>query len=79
MKLLKRISAPTPKFWKKVQKIGLVAAGVSAVVLTSPVSLPLGIVTFAGYLATVGGTIAAISQLTVKDGYESNEEENEQK
>lgn len=79
MKLLERISAPTPKFWKKVQKIGLVSAGISAVVLASPIALPVGIVAFAGYLATISGTIAAISQLTVKDGYESNEEQDEQK
>lgn len=69
MKLLERISAPTPKFWKKVQRLGIAAASVSAVVLAAPVSLPVGIITLAGYLATVGGTIAAVSQLTVKDGY----------
>jgi uncharacterized membrane protein HdeD (DUF308 family) len=75
MKILERISAPTPKFWKKVQKIGILAAGVSAAVIASPVALPAAIVTAAGYLATVGGTITAISQLTVKDGYTPNNEE----
>lgn len=68
-KLLERITAPTPKFWKKVQAIGLVATGISAAVIASPVALPAAIVTAAGYLATVGGTIAAISQLTVENGF----------
>ncbi|MEY2869858.1 MAG: hypothetical protein RIR01_2360 [Bacteroidota bacterium] len=72
-KLLERISSPTPKFWKKVQSIGLVAAGVSAAIMASPVALPAVIVTASGYLATIGGTIAAISQLTVEDGF-SNEQ-----
>lgn len=68
-KLLERITAPTPKFWKKVQTIGLVATGISAAVLASPIALPVAIVTAAGYLATVGGTIAALSQLTVESGF----------
>ena len=68
-KLLERISAPTPKFWKKVQVIGLVATGISAAVIASPIALPVAIVTAAGYLATVGGTIAALSQLTVENTF----------
>ena len=67
MKVTDRLLSTTPKFWKKVQKIGLAATAVSVVLLTAPVSLPAAVVTVAGYLATAGGTIAAISQLTVED------------
>jgi ABC-type xylose transport system permease subunit len=62
-----RWNAKTPKFWKKVQKIGLGLAGVSAIILTSPVSLPVGVVTLAGYLATAGSVVGVVSQLTIED------------
>lgn len=62
-----RWNSPTPKFWKKVQKIGLVAAGVATIIATAPISLPAVIVTAGGYLAVAGGAIATISQLAVED------------
>lgn len=62
-----RWNGETPKFWKKVQKIGLVAAGVATIIATAPVSLPAVIVTAGGYLAVAGGAIATISQLAVED------------
>jgi ABC-type xylose transport system permease subunit len=69
MKTIKqRWNAKTPKFWKKIQTIGLSLAGISSVILTAPVSLPVGIVTLAGYLATAGGVVGVISQLTIEDG-----------
>lgn len=69
MKTIKqRWNAKTPRFWKKVQTIGLSLAGISSVILTAPVSLPVGIVTLAGYLATAGGVVGVISQLTIEDG-----------
>jgi hypothetical protein len=67
MNLKKRFLAKTPKFWKNMQKIGLTLAGVSAVVLASPVALPVALVTAAGYLATAGSVIGVLSQLTVED------------
>ena len=67
MKTIKqRWNAKTPKFWKKVQTIGLSLAGISSVILTAPVSLPVGVVTLAGYLATAGGVIGIVSQLTIE-------------
>lgn len=72
MKTIKqRWNAKTPKFWKKVQTIGLSLAGISSVILTAPVSLPVGIVTLAGYLATAGGVVGVISQLTI-EGNDNN-------
>jgi hypothetical protein len=68
MNIKERFFSPTPPFWKRIQTIGLSLAGISTVILTAPVSLPIGIVTFAGYLATAGGVVGVISQLAVKDG-----------
>jgi len=67
MKTIKqRWNAKTPVFWKRVQTIGLSLAGISSVILTAPVSLPVGVVTLAGYLATAGGVIGVLSQLTIE-------------
>lgn len=65
--LKKRWSAKTPKFWKQVQKIGLAAGAVGAVLVAAPVTLPVSIVTLGGYLVTAGSVTAALSQLTVED------------
>jgi hypothetical protein len=64
--IITRATGKTPEFWKNVQKIGLVAAGIAGAIYASPVVLPAAIVTAAGYLATIGGTAAALSQLTVE-------------
>jgi len=65
--LKKRWNAKTPKFWKQVQRIGLAAGAVGAVLATAPIALPATIVTLGGYLITAGSLTAAISQLTVED------------
>jgi uncharacterized membrane protein HdeD (DUF308 family) len=67
MNILERFKAPTPKFWKKVQKVGLVLTGLGTFIITAPISLPVTVVTIGGYAAFGGGLIATLSQLTVKD------------
>ena len=64
MNIVKRIQAPTPKFFKVLRNIGLVLAAVGGTILTAPVALPLAIVSIGGYIAVVGGVISAVSQLT---------------
>jgi hypothetical protein len=61
--LKKRWSAPTPKFWKKVQKIGIFVGGLG-VILVAP---PIGLAAAGGYLITAGSIIGALSQLTVEN------------
>lgn len=63
----KRWNARTPKFWKKVQHIGIIAGAVGAAIVAAPIALPAAIVTTAGYLVAVGGVTAALSQLTVEN------------
>lgn len=65
--LKERWNAKTPKFWKKVQRIGLVAGALGAALLAAPVALPVTILTGAGYLVAVGGVTATLSQFTVDD------------
>jgi ABC-type xylose transport system permease subunit len=67
MELKKRWKAKTPKFWKTVQKIGLAAGAVGAVLVAAPIALPAAIVTVSGYLVTAGTVTAVLSQLTVED------------
>jgi len=63
-KLVERIKAPTPKFFKVLRNIGLIMAGVGTVLLTAPMSLPVAVVTLGGYLVTAGGVATAVSQIT---------------
>jgi uncharacterized membrane protein HdeD (DUF308 family) len=65
--LKERWNAKTPKFWKKVQRIGLVAGALGAAIIAAPIALPVALVTTGGYLVAVGGVTAALSQLTVED------------
>lgn len=68
MKTLKdRWSAKTPTFWKKVQRVGLVAGALGAAIIAAPIALPAALITASGYLVAVGGVTAALSQLTVED------------
>jgi ABC-type xylose transport system permease subunit len=74
MKTLKdRWGSKTPTFWKKVQRVGLVAGALGAAIIAAPVALPAALVTASGYLVAVGGVTAALSQLTVDDKKESED------
>ena len=60
----KRWKSETPKFWKKIQKIGITSVAVGTFLATAPIALPTVVITLSGYLI-VGGTLTGIlSQLT---------------
>ena len=66
MKTLKdRWSAKTPTFWKKVQRIGIVAGALGAAIIAAPIALPAALITASGYLVAVGGVAATLSHFTV--------------
>jgi hypothetical protein len=67
MNIVKRATAPTPKFFKILRNIGLVLAAIGGGILTAPVSLPVGLVTAGGYIVIAGGVLSAVSQITVDD------------
>ncbi len=65
MNIIKRVKAPTPKFFKILRSIGLTLLAISGSVIASPIILPVTVVTVAGYMAVVGGVLSAVSQMTV--------------
>jgi len=62
--LRERWNAKTPSFWKKVQRVGIIAGAIGAAIIAVPVTLPAVLVTSAGYLIAIGGVTATLSQLT---------------
>jgi hypothetical protein len=62
-----RWSAPTPKFWKRVQKIAITVGAVAGVIIAAPITLPAAVVTVATYAITAGTVAATLSQLTIED------------
>lgn len=65
--LRKRWNTKTPRFWKRVQQIAIVAGTVAGVIIAAPVALPAAVITVAGYVATAGTVAATLAQLTVED------------
>lgn len=65
MNIIKRVKAPTPKFFKILRSIGLALLAISGSVIAAPIVLPTVIITTAGYMAVAGGVISAVSQMTV--------------
>lgn len=64
-KVIDRMQAPTPKFFRILRNAGIALTAVSSVLATAPVALPAAIVTVAGYLAVAGGIASAVSQAAV--------------
>lgn len=62
-----RVKKPTPKFFKRLRRILLVAGAVGGVLATAPISLPTLLVTAGGYLALAGAVGGAISSLPKED------------
>ncbi|WP_426065228.1 hypothetical protein [Flavobacterium sp. DSP2-3-1] len=67
MNIIKRVKAPTPKFFKILRSIGLALLAISGTVVAAPIILPATVVTVAGYMAVAGGVISAVSQMAVDD------------
>ena len=72
--LKERWKARTPKFWKKVQRIGIAAGALGGILLAAPIALPAAMLTGAGYLIALGSVTATLSQLTVDDTSLNTEE-----
>jgi hypothetical protein len=64
MNIIKRVKAPTPKFFKVLRNIGLAMAAIGGTILAAPVALPVLVTTVGGYMAVAGGVVSAVSQLT---------------
>lgn len=62
-----RAAAPTPIFFQKVKKIGLIIAAIGTAVLTAPGVVPAVLLTYAGYAITAGTVLVSIAQLTIDE------------
>jgi uncharacterized membrane protein HdeD (DUF308 family) len=69
-KIVKRATAPTPKFFKVLRTIGLALAAVGGTILATPITLPVLVTTIGGYVVVAGGVLTAASQLTTTDDNE---------
>ena len=63
----RRWFAKTPKFFKKVIKVGIGVGVIGGIIATLPVTLPAAVVTLGGYMVATGTVAAAIAKLTVED------------
>jgi len=69
MKLIDRLKAPTPKFFKILRNVGLGLAAAGGVIIASPIAIPTIVVTIGGYLIVAGSVATAISQaVTTTEG-----------
>lgn len=67
MNIAERVKAPTPKFFKVLRTVGLSVIAASGVLLSTPVALPAGIISLAGYLTVAGTVMTAVSQTAVDE------------
>jgi uncharacterized membrane protein HdeD (DUF308 family) len=66
MNIVDRALAPTPKWFKVLRSVGIALASVGGIIIASPVALPIGLVSAAGYLVLGGSIISVVSQTAVK-------------
>ena len=66
LNFMDRALAPTPKWFKILRAIGIAFASVGGIIIASPVALPIGLVSAAGYLVLSGSIISVVSQTAVK-------------
>ena len=71
MNLVERTLAPTPKWFKILRTVGIALASVGGIIIASPIVLPVGMVSAAGYLVLGGSIISVVSQTAVKTEEES--------
>ena len=62
-----RAAAPTPPFFQKLKKVGLIIAAVGTAVITTPGMVPELAQEIAGYAITAGTILVSICQLTVDE------------
>ncbi|MDN3605840.1 MULTISPECIES: hypothetical protein [Kaistella] len=65
LNLVRRMQAPTPKWFRIMRNLGLTLSAVGGALIASPVSLPAGIISIGGYLFLGGTIIGAVSQTAV--------------
>ena len=62
MKLIDRLKAPTPKFFRVLRNVGLGLAAAGGILVASPIAIPAIVVTIGGYMIVAGSVATAVSQ-----------------
>jgi len=69
MKLIERLKAPTPKFFRVLRNVGLGLAAAGGILVASPIAIPAIVVTIGGYMIVAGSVATAVSQaVTTSEG-----------
>jgi len=69
MKLIERLKAPTPKFFRVLRNVGLGLAAAGGILVASPIAIPALVVTIGGYMIVAGSVATAVSQaVTTTEG-----------
>jgi hypothetical protein len=69
MKLIDRLTAPTPKFFRVLRNVGLGLAAAGGILVASPIAIPAIVVTIGGYMIVAGSVATAVSQaVTTTEG-----------
>ena len=66
LNVVERIVSPTPKWFKILRTVGIALASVGGIIIASPIALPVGLVSAAGYLVLGGSIISVVSQTAVQ-------------
>ena len=66
LSLVQRLTAPTSKFFRIIRNVGLVLAAAGGAIIAAPITLPLTLVTVAGYLTVAGSVMTSVAQATVE-------------
>ncbi|MEO5912072.1 MAG: hypothetical protein ABIP95_14370 [Pelobium sp.] len=67
LSVMERLQSPTPRFFKKVKKIGLVLSGIGSALLAAPVGIPLLLSQIAGYVLTAGVIATVVASTAVEE------------
>lgn len=66
-----RLKAPTPKFWKKVRRLGLFLGTAGGAMVAAPAVLPAWLPVAGGYVVMAGTIIVGLASLTCEDPSET--------
>jgi hypothetical protein len=66
MNIIKRMQAPTPKFFRVLRTVGIALATAGGTLLAAPVALPAVVLTIASYVSVAGAVMTAVSQTAVE-------------
>ena len=67
MEVFERLTARTPKFFRKVRNLGLFLTAIGTSIVAAPIALPVAIASIGGYLVLGGSIAAGVAQLAKED------------